>query len=201
MINILIAEDMVMLRKALVSLLSLEHDLDVVGETARGDEILPLALETRPHVAVLDIELPGVDGITASRHLHEELPSCRTLILTSVGQPGNLRRALAAHAVGYMMKDSEPHVLANAIRCVAGGGRAIDPKLALAALEAEVSPLTPRDIEVLRLTAEGEDVGRIAARLFLASGTVRNYLTNIVTKLNARNRLDAVRIAKEAGWL
>ncbi|MEY9847768.1 DNA-binding response regulator [Streptacidiphilus sp. MAP5-3] len=201
MISILIAEDMLMLRKALVSLLSLEDDLEIVGETARGDEILPLALRLRPDVAVLDIELPGMDGITASECLHKQLPSCRTMILTSLGRPGNLRRALAAHAVGFMLKDAEPDVLANAIRSVAAGGHAIDPKLALAALEAETSPLTPRDIEVLRLTAEGEDVGQIAARLFLASGTVRNYLTNIVTKLNARNRLDAVRIAKESGWL
>lgn len=201
MISILIAEDMLMLRKALVSLLSLEEDLQVVGETARGDEILPLALRLRPDVAILDIELPGMDGITASECLHQQLPSCRTMILTSLGRPGNLRRALAAHAVGFMLKDSEPDVLAGAIRTVAAGGHAIDPKLALAALEAEASPLTPRDIEVLRLTADGEDVGQIAARLFLASGTVRNYLTNIVTKLNARNRLDAVRIAKEAGWL
>jgi two-component system response regulator DesR len=123
------------------------------------------------------------------------------MILTEVGGPAKLRRALAAHAVGYMLTDSDPTVLATAIRSVAKGGYAIEPELALAALEAGSSPLTPRDFEVLRLTAGGEDVKQIADRLYLASGTVRNYLTNIVTKLNARNRVDAVRIAQEAGWL
>lgn len=190
-----------MLRKALVSLLSMEADLEVVGETSEGDRILPLALQLRPDVAVLDIDLPGLDGISASNLLHQNLPDCRTLILTSLGRPGNLRRALAAHAAGFMLKDAEPDLLAAAIRSVAAGERAIDPKLALAALDAGTNPLTPRDIEVLKLAAEGEDVGQIAARLFLASGTVRNYLTNIVVKLNARNRVDAVRIARESGWL
>ncbi|MBF9067147.1 response regulator transcription factor [Streptacidiphilus fuscans] len=201
MISILIAEDMLLLRKALASLLTLEDDLEVVAETARGDEVLPLALRLRPDVAVLDAELPGMDGITACRQLHDQLPSCRTMILTEVGGPGRLRRALAAHAVGYMLTDSDPTVLTTAIRSVAKGGHAIEPRLALAALEAGSSPLTPRDFEVLRLTADGEDVKEIASRLYLASGTVRNYLTNIVTKLNARNRVDAVRIAQEAGWL
>ena len=201
MIKILIAEDMHMLRKALVSLLSMEADLEVVGETSEGDRILPLALQLRPDVAVLDIDLPGLDGISASNLLYQNLPDCRTLILTSLGRPGNLRRALAAHAAGFMLKDAEPDLLAAAIRAVAAGERAIDPKIALAALDAGTNPLTPRDIEVLKLAAEGEDVGQIAARLFLASGTVRNYLTNIVVKLNARNRVDAVRIARESGWL
>lgn len=190
-----------MLRKALVSLLSMEADLEVVGETSEGDRILPLALQLRPDVAVLDIDLPGLDGISASNLLYQNLPDCRTLILTSLGRPGNLRRALAAHAAGFMLKDAEPDLLAAAIRAVAAGERAIDPKIALAALDAGTNPLTPRDIEVLKLAAEGEDVGQIAARLFLASGTVRNYLTNIVVKLNARNRVDAVRIARESGWL
>ena len=201
MIRVLIAEDMHMLRKALVSLLSLEDDLEVVGETSEGGRIVPMALHLRPDVAVLDIDLPGLDGISASELLYQRLPECRTLILTSLGRPGNLRRALAAHAAGFMLKDAEPDVLAAAIRSVAAGERAIDPKLALAALDAGTNPLTPRDLEVLRLAAEGEDVGQIAARLFLASGTVRNYLTNIVAKLNARNRVDAVRIARESGWL
>jgi len=201
LIKILIAEDMHMLRKALVSLLSMEADLEVVGETSEGDRILPLALQLRPDVAVLDIDLPGLDGISASNLLYQNLPDCRTLILTSLGRPGNLRRALAAHAAGFMLKDAEPDLLAAAIRAVAAGERAIDPKIALAALDAGTNPLTPRDIEVLKLAAEGEDVGQIAARLFLASGTVRNYLTNIVVKLNARNRVDAVRIARESGWL
>lgn len=190
-----------MLRKALVSLLSMEDDLVVVGETAEGNQIVPMALRLRPDVAVLDIDLIGLDGISASELLYQNLPECRTVILTSLGRPGNLRRALAAHAVGFMLKDAEPSVLAAAIRSVVAGERAIDPKLALAALDADANPLTPRDVEVLRFAAQGDDVAQIAARLFLATGTVRNYLTNIATKLNARNRVDAVRIAKESGWL
>lgn len=190
-----------MLRKALISLLSLEPDLEIVGETAEGDQILPLALRLRPDVAVLDIELPGMDGISASELLNRHIPECRTLILTSLARPGNLRRALAVHAAGFMLKDAEPALLAAAIRSVAAGERVIDPKLALAALDAGTNPLTPRDVEVLMLASRGEDVGQIAAKLFLAPGTVRNYLTNIVTKLNARNRVDAVRIARESGWL
>ncbi|PWI45347.1 response regulator transcription factor [Streptomyces sp. ICBB 8177] len=201
MIRILIAEDMHMLRRALVALLDLEDDIEIVAELSSGAEIVPTAQALRPDVAVLDIDLPGTDGITAAQALHSALPECRTLILTSLGRPGNLRRALAAHASGFLLKDAEPDALAAAIRKVAAGERVIDPQLALAALDTGGSPLTERELEVLRLAADGEEPSQIASRLFLSAGTVRNYLTTVVTKLNARNRVDAIRIAREAGWL
>ncbi|WP_133912235.1 response regulator transcription factor [Streptomyces sp. NBC_00582] len=201
MIRVLLAEDMVMLRRALASLLELETDIEVVAETGNGDQVLPLALEHRPDVAVLDIDMPGIDGIEAAGLLHEKLPECRTAILTTLGRPGNLRRALAAHASGFLLKDTEPARLAAAIREVAAGGRVVDPDLALSALQAGESPLSARETEVLRLAAQGEEVPAIARALFLSAGTVRNYLTAAVTRLNARNRMDAVRIARDSGWL
>ncbi|MEU1849661.1 response regulator transcription factor [Streptomyces sp. NPDC019990] len=201
MIRVLLAEDMVMLRRALASLLELESDIEVVAETGNGDQVLPLALEHRPDVAVLDIDMPGIDGIEAAGLLHRNLPSCRTAILTTLGRPGNLRRALEAHASGFLLKDTEPARLAAAIREVAAGGRVVDPELALSALQAGESPLSARETEVLRLAAQGEDVPEIARALFLSAGTVRNYLTAAVTRLSARNRMDAVRIARDFGWL
>ncbi|MFE0464051.1 DNA-binding response regulator [Kitasatospora sp. NPDC058965] len=201
MIRILIAEDMQVLRSALVALLELEQDLEVVAELGSGAEVVARALATAPDVAVLDIDLPGLDGISAAAALHEALPSCRTLILTSLGRPGNLRRAMSAQVAGFLLKDIEPSQLSAAIRTVAAGGRAVDPVLALAALDTEATPLTGRELEVLRLAAEGAEAGQIAAKLFLSPGTVRNYLTTVVSKLNARNRVDAIRIAREAGWL
>lgn len=201
MIKVLIAEDMHMLRRALVSLLELESDIEVVAEAASGDEILPRAMAVVPDVAVLDIDLPAMDGITVASLLHEKLPTCRTMILTSLGRPGNLRRALSARVSGFLLKDAEPDQLAAAIRGVAKGERVIDPQLALAALDAGENPLTPREAQVLRLAAEGEDVGQIAGRLLLSAGTVRNYLTTVVFKLNARNRVDAIRVARESGWI
>ncbi|WP_415949091.1 response regulator transcription factor [Streptomyces sp. KLOTTS4A1] len=201
MVRVLLAEDMPMLRRALVSLLELQEDIDVVAEVESGDAILPKALEVRPEVAVLDIDLPGMDGIRAAALLHEELPKCRTVILTSLGRPGNLRRALSAHASGFLLKDADPDQLAGAIRDVAAGRQVIDPQLAVATLQAGDGPLTERETEVLRLAADGEEVPAIARTLFLSSGTVRNYLATAVTKLGARNRMDAVRIARESGWL
>ncbi|MBY8886384.1 response regulator transcription factor [Streptomyces sp. PTM05] len=201
MIRILIAEDMHMLRRALVALLDLEDDIEIVAELSSGAEIVPTAQALRPDVAVLDIDLPGTDGITAAQALHSALPECRTLILTSLGRPGNLRRALAAHASGFLLKDAEPDALSAAIRKVAAGERVIDPQLALAALDTGGSPLTERELEVLRMAADGEEPSQIASRLYLSAGTVRNYLTTVVTKLGARNRVDAIRIAREAGWL
>ncbi|RKE21261.1 DNA-binding response regulator [Streptomyces sp. TLI_171] len=201
MIRILIAEDMQVLRRALVALLQLEPDIEVVAELGSGDEVVARAKETAPDVAVLDIDLPGTDGITAAGQLADSVPGCRTLILTSLGRPGNLRRALAAHVAGFLLKDIEPSQLAEAIRTVAAGGRAIDPALAVAALDSDPSPLTLRELEVLRLAADGLEAGQIASRLFLSAGTVRNYLTTVVGKLNARNRVDAIRIARDAGWL
>ncbi|MFE0733520.1 DNA-binding response regulator [Streptomyces sp. NPDC058855] len=201
MISILLAEDMDMIRGALAALLGLEEDLEVVAEVDRGDEILPAALKARPDVAILDIGLPGIDGLTAAAQLADALPSCRTLILTSLGRPGVLRRALDAKVAGFLPKDASPQDLAEAVRRIAAGHRAIDPQLALAAWDSAESPLTEREMEVLRLTATGDEAPEIASRLHLSTGTVRNYMTSIVTKLNARNRVDAVRIAHESGWL
>lgn len=201
MIRILLAEDMHMVRGALVALLDLEEDLTVVSELERGDEILGAAREHRPDVAIIDIDLPGLDGLSAAELLHERLPECRALILTSLGRPGTLRRAMSAHVAGFLLKDAPPTELAHAVRRVAAGQRVVDPQLALAAWGGAESPLTTRETEVLQLAAQGTEPQEIAAHLRLSVGTVRNYLTTTVTKLNARNRVDAIRIARESGWL
>jgi two-component system response regulator DesR len=200
-IRVLIAEDMHMVRGALVALLNLEPDIQVVAEVASGDDILPTARRWTPDVAVIDIDLPGKDGLTAAVEIHAGLPDCRTLIVTSLGRPGTLRRALSARVSGFILKDSPAEKLANAIREVAAGRRVVDGDLAFTAWENTDCPLTRREIEILRLAADGADAVDIAARLFLSAGTVRNYLTTIVTKTNARNRVDAIRLAREAGWL
>jgi two-component system response regulator DesR len=200
-IKVLVAEDMHIVRGALVALLRLEPDIEVVGEVSSGTEILPAVRALGAEVAVIDIDLPGKDGLTAAGELHAELPSCRTLILTSLGRPGTLRRALAAKVGGFLLKDAPPDRLANAVRGVNAGRRMVDGELALAAWDLEECPLTSRELDVLRLTADGCSTVEVAARLYLSAGTVRNYLTNIVTKLNARNRVDAIRIARETGWL
>ncbi|WP_327114646.1 response regulator transcription factor [Streptomyces sp. NBC_01341] len=200
-VRILLAEDVHMIRGALVALLQLEPDLHVVAAVDRGDTIVPTALASKPDVAVIDVDLPGIDGLTAAAELHEQLPSCRTLILTSLGRPGTLRRALSAHVSGFLLKDSPPDQLALAVRSVATGRRVVDPQLALTAWDSPENPLSPRELEVLRLAARGADAAEIAGCLYLSKGTVRNYLTAIVGKLGARNRIDAIRIAEEAGWL
>lgn len=201
MIRILLAEDMHMVRGALAALLDLESDLEVVAEVASGDRILPTARECKPDVAIIDIDLPHKDGITAAGELFEEMPECRTLILTSLGRPGTVRRALDAKVKGFLLKDAPADKLANAVRSVAMGQRVIDSELALAAWEADSCPLTPREIEILRLASLGRNVADVATELFLSPGTVRNYLATVVTKLNARNRVDAIRIATDAEWL
>ncbi|MGW0579822.1 response regulator transcription factor [Streptomyces sp. NPDC002920] len=201
LIRILLAEDMHMVRGALVALLSLEGDLKVVSEVERGDRIVSAALECLPDIAVIDVDLPGLDGLSAAALLAEQLPSCRTLILTSLGRPGTLRKALAAHVGGFLLKDAPPDRLADAVRDVVAGKRVIDPQLALAAFDNGENPLTPRETEVLRMAADGAEAAEIAGRLFLSVGTVRNYLTTVVTKLNARNRVDAIRVARDSGWL
>jgi len=200
-IKVLLAEDMHMLRGALVALLNLESDIRVVAEVASGSEILKAAKQHQPDVAVIDIDLPGKDGLTAAAEVHAEMPECRILILTSLGRPGTVRRALDARVDGFIVKDAPSDRLANAVRQVASGRRVIDSELALTAWDTEGCPLAPREIEILRLAAAGHNVADIAANLFLSAGTVRNYLTAAVTKLNARNRVDAIRIAQEAGWL
>lgn len=197
----LLADDHVVVRSALASLLGLEPDLTVVAEVSRGDQVLPTARTHRPDVAVLDVDMPGLDGLEAAALLNAELPGTRALILTGHGKPGHLRRALAANVRGFLLKTAPPDELAAGIRAVAAGGRVLDPSLAVTAWDLADNPLTPRETDVLRLAAEGAEAPEIAERLFLSAGTVRNYLTAAVAKLNARNRTDAARIAREAGWL
>ncbi len=201
MIRVLLAEDMHMVRGALVALLNLEQDIEVVAEVCSGDKILPAAAEYLPDVAIIDIDLPAKDGLAAASELYQQLPSVRTLILTSLGRPGTVRRALDAKVNGFLLKDAPADKLANAVRSVAIGRRVIDSELALSAWETEDCPLTPREVEILRLASNGRTVADIAAELFLSPGTVRNYLATVVTKLNARNRVDAIRIATDSDWL
>ena len=190
-----------MVRGALAALLDIEPDLTVVGQVSSGDEIVPAALRTRPDVAIIDVDLPVLDGLSAAQELHVKLPTCRTLILTGMGRPGTLRRALSVSVAGFLLKDSPYERLAQAVREVASGRRIVDPQLALTAWDIGEIPLSGREIQVLRLAAGGAEPPEIAAAMHVSVGTVRNYLTKIVTKLNARNRVDAIRIATAAGWI
>jgi two-component system response regulator DesR len=201
MIRVLLAEDQAMVRGALSALLRLERDIEVVAEVARGDEVVPAALETTPDVALLDIEMPGGDGLQAAAALHEQLPSCRVLILTTFGRGGYLRRAMESGAVGFLLKDASAAELAVAIRRAMAGERVVDPELALAALSEGNNPLTPREREVLRAGLDGASIADIAAQLFLSEGTVRNHLSIAIQKMGARNRIEAARLAEEKGWL
>ncbi len=201
MIRVLIAEDMDLIRGALVALLSLESDLEIVAELDRGDEVLKAAMGAKPDVAVLDIDLPGLDGLSAAETLHVELPSCQILVLTGLSQPGHLLRALKVHVRGFMLKDAPANKLAQAVRRVAAEERVIDPELLAAALDTGESPLTPREADVLRAAQQGISTEQIATSLSLSSTTVRNYLSNAIAKVGARNRIDAIRIALDAGWL
>jgi two-component system response regulator DesR len=190
-----------MVRGALSSLLALEGDIEVVAEVARGDEVLAAAERTRPDVALLDIEMPGCDGITAAAELVRRLPGTRALILTTFGRPGYLRRALEQGASGFLLKDAPAKELAAAIRAVSMGLRAVDPALAAAALAEGDSPLTAREEEVLAAASRHDSAGDIAAALHLSEGTVRNYLSAAIRKLGARNRGEAIAVAREKGWL
>jgi two-component system, NarL family, response regulator DesR len=201
MIRVLIAEDQSMVRGALASLIALEDDIEVVAEVGRGDEVVGAARAHRADVALLDIEMPGQDGIRAAADLARELPTTRALMLTTFGRPGYLRRALESGAGGFLLKDAPAEQLADAIREVHAGGRVIDPGLAAAAIADGVSPLTERERDVLVAAAELTTAAEIAAHLYLAEGTVRNYLSAAIRKLGARNRADAIRIAQEKGWL
>jgi two-component system response regulator DesR len=198
---VLIAEDMHMIRSALVALLSLEDDMEVVAEVERGDEVLDAALRMRPDVAVLDIDMPGLDGLSAAGQLSARLPGCRTLVLTGLSQPGNLLRALKVHVKGFILKDAPAQTLTDGIRRIAAGERVIDPELVAAALETGSSPLTARETEVLRAAASGISTAQIAVQLSLSQTTVRNYLSNAISKVGGRNRIDAIRISRDAGWL
>ncbi|MEV4508798.1 response regulator transcription factor [Dactylosporangium sp. NPDC049525] len=201
MIRVLLAEDQGMMRGALALLLDLEPDLEVVAQVATGDQIVPVAVRVRPDVALLDIEMPGGDGITATAELRRRLPGCKVLILTTFGRPGYLRRAMEAGASGFLVKDGPVEQLAAAVRRVRAGERVVDPALAAAALAAGPDPLTDRERDVLRESAGGATVADIAARLRLSESTVRNYLSAAITKTGTRNRIEAVGIALSNGWL
>ena len=201
MIAVLLAEDQALLRGALAEILDREEDITVAAQVGRGDEVLAAGLRTRPDVALIDIEMPGRDGILCTADLREHVPSCRVLVLTVFNRPGYLRRALESGAQGYILKDAAPGDLVRAIRSAAAGGRVIDPQLATSALYEGASPLSPREREVLALTNRGASVGEIASVLSLSRGTVRNHLSLAIQKLGARTRFEAARSAEEKGWL
>jgi len=200
-IRVLLAEDQGMVRGALASLLGLEPDLEVVAQVARGDEVLAAARDVVPDVALLDIEMPGATGLQAAELLSAAMPACRILILTTFGRPGYLRRAMESGASGFLLKDSPAHELASAIRRAMAGERIVDPGLAAAALSQGQSPLTPREHEVLAASRQHATVAELAGALSLSPGTVRNHLSSVMQKLDARNRGEAVRRAEEHGWL
>ena len=200
-VRVLLAEDQAMVRGALSALLSMEGDIEIVAEASRGDEVLSAALDAFPDVALLDIEMPGGDGLSAAAQLKERLPACRVIILTTFGRAGYLKRAMESGALGFMLKDAPATELASAIRRVAGGERVVDPALAAAALSEGDNPLTGRERDVLRASADGATIGDVAARLYLSEGTVRNYLSTAIKKLGTRNRVEAARLAERKGWL
>lgn len=201
MIRVLLAEDQRMFRTAVRRLLELEGDIEVVAEVGRGDEIIAAALAARPDVAVVDIEMPAQDGISAVLELRWALPTCRTLILTMYDRPGFVQRAMAAGVSGFMLKDAPVEVLAAAIRRCAAGEDIIDERVAAQALRADPCPLSPKEQEILAACAEGRPTSEIARRLWLSEGTVRNRVSEIIGKLGARNRIEAVQIARKNGWL
>ncbi|MFE5943615.1 response regulator [Streptomyces sp. NPDC056480] len=201
MIRLLLAEDQGMMRGALALLLGMEHDMEVVAQVGRGDEIVDAALLARPDVALLDIELPGRSGLDAAADLRGQAPDCRVLILTTFGRPGYLRRAMEAGAAGFLVKDGPVEELAEAIRQVLRGETVIDPALAAAALGAGPNPLTARERDALAAAVDGATIADIAAALHLSESTVRNYLSSAIGKTGTRNRMEAVRAARRQGWL
>jgi two-component system response regulator DesR len=200
-IRLLLADDQALIRRALVALLELEDDFEVVAAVGRGDEVVAAAIAHRPDVALLDIEMPGLDGLGAAAALAGEVPTCRVLMLTTFGRAGYLRRAMEAGALGFVVKDAPAEQLADAVRRVAAGLRVVDPALAAATLAGGTSPLTGRERDVLVASRDGASVADIAGRLFLSEGTVRNYLSSAMAKVGARNRTAAARLADERGWL
>ena len=200
-IRLLLADDQTLVRTALAALLDLEDDFEVVAQVGRGDEVVAAALASAPDVALVDIEMPGLDGHAAAAALTQRMPACRVIMLTAFGRPGYLRRAMESGALGFVVKDAPAEQLADAVRRVARGERVVDPALAAATLAGGASPLTGRERDVLVAARDGATVADIAARLFLSEGTVRNYLSAAIAKTATRNRVEAVRVAEERGWL
>jgi two-component system, NarL family, response regulator DesR len=200
-IKVLLADDQHLVRGALAALLTLEGDIEVVAEVGRGDELVQAARESSAEVALVDVEMPGLDGLAATAALHTAVPSCRVLILTTFGRPGYLRRAMEAGALGFMVKDAPPEQLADAIRRVASGERVVDPVLAAESLAGGANPLTGREQDVLAAARSGATVADIARQLYLSEGTVRNYLSSAIAKTGTRNRVEAVIHAEQHGWL
>lgn len=200
-IKLLLADDQALVRSALAALLALEADFEVVAEVGRGDEVVAAAIENQPDVVLLDIEMPGLDGLAAAAALSHEAPGIRVIILTTFGRPGYLRRAMESGALGFVVKDAPAEQLADAVRRVAAGERVVDPALAAATLAGGASPLTGRERDVLVASRDGATVSDIAAKLFLSEGTVRNYLSAAIAKTGVRNRVEAYREADHRGWL
>ncbi len=201
MVRLLLADDQELVRSALAALLGLEDDFEVVATVGRGDDVVPAAKVYHPDVALLDIEMPGIDGLAAAGVLAHEVPECRSLILTTFGRPGYLRRAMESGASGFVVKDVPAEQLADAIRRVVAGERVVDSALAAETLASGTSPLTARERDVLVAARPGATVSQIAEKLFLSEGTVRNYLSVAMAKIGAKNRAEAVRTADEWGWL
>jgi two-component system response regulator DesR len=200
-IRVLIAEDQAMIREALAALLSFEDDIEVVAQVGRGDEVVAAATEHDAQVALLDIEMPGLDGLSAASALRRAKPALKIVILTTFGRPGFMRRAMETGVSAFLVKDSPADRLAETVRTVLAGGRVIDPDLAAAALAEGDNPLTPRESDVLAASADGSMISEIAAKLYVSEGTVRNYLSACIQKTGARNRTEALRIAEDRGWL
>ena len=200
-IKVLLADDQALVRGALAALLGLERDLEVVAEVGRGDEVLEAARRTGAQVCLLDIEMPGRTGIEVAAQLRRELPGCRSLVVTTFGRPGYLRRALEAGASGFVVKDTPARELAEAVRRVHAGLRVVDPTLAAESLVDGANPLTEREREVLRVALEGGTVAAISARVHLSAGTIRNHLSAAIGKTGTSTRAEAARVAQERGWL
>ncbi len=200
-IRVLLADDQALVRDALATLLDLERDIEVVARVGRGDEVAPAVARERPAVCLLDIEMPGLDGVAACREVTTSFPDVRVLMVTTFGRPGYLKRALDAGATGFVVKDIPGAQLADAVRRVHAGHRVVDPTLATETLLGGRSPLTERESELLRLAVEGTPVALMAERLFLSPGTVRNHLSSAIRKTGTTTRVEAARAAQERGWL
>jgi two-component system response regulator DesR len=201
MIRVLLADDQALVRGAMAALLDMEPDLLVVAEVGRGDEVVDAVVAHGADVALLDVEMPGMDGVAAARELRKSVPGCRVLMVTTFGRAGYLRQAMAAGASGFIVKDTPARQLADAVRRVHGGLRVVDPALAAQSLAHGDSPLTERESDVLRSAREGGTVADIARDLHLSEGTVRNHLSSAIGKTGARTRAEAVRLAVDNGWL